>query len=231
MHIATLLYNLSKKINNKIEESSKELLLRNKKSLEESFLSKFDLIIRIKVVIIKNDIFQKIVYSKKFEKRKISTNIVRKKDIKLKLEDCCLLNNLFYIKNRIYVFNNQELRTHIIKNIYNTLFENYAKRFSIYKRVSRHYYWLKITNTIAQYVRNYYTCKRTKIYRENKQDLLKLLLISNCYWQDIMIDFITLLFVCKRYNKNYQYIIIVVDFLSKKKRFIALNSLFVETIV
>lgn len=158
--------------------------MRNKKFLEESLLfenSNTNTITRIQVAIKNDKTLQRIILFKKTKERKIFVNIVKKEKIKLEFRDYYLIDYLLYIKSRVYVLNNQELRTYIIKRIYNSLFEKHVNRVSIYERDSRYYYWLKITNSIAQYVRNYYICKRIKSYRKEKQDLLKLLSISNRY--------------------------------------------------
>ena len=86
-------------------------------------------------------------------------------------------------------------------------------------------------DTIAKYVKNCHHCKRTKHYREDKQELLKLLFISKRYFIDISIDFITSLSICERNDRRYQHIMMIMNRLSKKKRFMTLNSLKIQTII
>ena len=51
-----------------------------------------------------------------------------------------LFNRLLYINNRLYILNIFKLRTKIIRDIYNSLLEDYANRLLIYNRLSRYYY-------------------------------------------------------------------------------------------
>ena len=74
-------------------------------------------------------------------------------------------------------------------------------------------------------------CKRIKAFRKNKHELLKSLFISKRYFIDISMNFIVALLVCKRNERNYKYIMIVVNRLSKKKKFVALNFLNVKAVV
>ena len=88
-----------------------------------------------------------------------------------------------------------------------------------------------MTNTIARYVKNCHQCRKIKTYWKNKQKLLKSLFISNRCFQDISINFITSLSICKRHDKNYEHIMIIVDKLFKKKKYILLNFLKVNVVV
>ena len=88
-----------------------------------------------------------------------------------------------------------------------------------------------MTDTVARFIRNYLDYKRSKSYREEKYGLLKPLPIPERYWYDISIDFITPLPIYIRYRRNYQHILIVMDKLSKKRKYIPLNSLKVEVVV
>ena len=84
---------------------------------------------------------------------------------------------------------------------------------------------------VARYVKNCIQCKRIKTYRQNKQDLLKFLSIFERYFQDIFVDFITFLSTCTRYDRIYKHIMIVIDRLSKKKKFISLKNFDVEIVI
>ena len=62
----------------------------------------------------KNDILQRIIVAKIFDQKKIFHNLI-KNEIKLKLKNCEIYNDIFYIKKRIYVLNNVELKIKIIQ--------------------------------------------------------------------------------------------------------------------
>ena len=88
-----------------------------------------------------------------------------------------------------------------------------------------------MTALVVKYVKICHHCRRIKVYKNVKQKLLKSLFISNRYFKKIIVDFITFLFICKRNDKNYQHIIIVIDCLFKIKRFAALKSLNVDFVI
>ena len=74
-------------------------------------------------------------------------------------------------------------------------------------------------------------CKKIKHYRENKQKLFKSLSIFERYFQNISIDFEISLFKCMRNDKTYKYIMIIMNRFNKKKKFVTLYSLNVETMI
>lgn len=88
-----------------------------------------------------------------------------------------------------------------------------------------------MTDSVSRYVKSCHVCKRSKSYREGKQGLLKPLPIPEQYWTDISVDFITPLPVCKRYGRTFEHVMVIVDRLSKKKKFIAMDSMEVEAVV
>ena len=226
-------------------------VLANEKSIEESFASNFETLIDEKSIeelfveklidqsnimqqILKtyflNDVLQRVMKVKRFDHRKISIDLVRK-ELKLKLKNCEIKENLLWVKDRIYVLEKKSLYTNIIKQTHESLLESHAKRGAIYEKVNRHYYWFKMINIVAQYIKACHACKRTKIYRDDKHELLRSLSISKRYFQNISMNFIISLLVCKRYDKSYEHIMIVVNKLFKKRRFMTLDSLSVNIVV
>ena len=63
-----------------------------------------------------------------------------KNNLKLKLSNYYFHDGLLYVNNRLYVSNVLELRTKIIRGIYDFSPEGYTNRLLIYDRVSRLYY-------------------------------------------------------------------------------------------
>ena len=88
-----------------------------------------------------------------------------------------------------------------------------------------------MTDTVARFIKSCLDYKRSKNYQEGKHGLLKPLLILERYWYDISINFITPLPIYVRYGRNYQHILVVVDRLSKKRKYIPLDSLKIEAVV
>ena len=94
---------------------------------------------RIRQIYLDNEIFQYIIKIKKINFKRISTNLT-KKNVKLKLKNCEISDELFQIKNKLYVLDDEFLQITLIKYIYKLSFENYINRVVIYNRINIHYY-------------------------------------------------------------------------------------------
>ncbi len=139
-----------------------------------------------------DEIAQMVIQAKLNGLQKVPYDIT-KNHFKLELGDCQVLDNLLYVKTRLYVPPNKDntLYTSIIKEVYTSPPGRYAGQSSTHDRLSRWYYWPRMTDMVARFIRSCDIYKRSKSYREGKQGLLKPLSILDRYWTDISIDFIT----------------------------------------
>ena len=221
--LAAMIYNLS------------EAELPSDSSLphvEDTDLAHPVIIDEIRTAYTEDEIVQRIIKAKLEGLRKIPYDIT-KNHFKLELGDCKVIDDLLYVRDHLYVppSKGNTLYARIIKEVHTSLPGGHAGRSSTYDRLSRWYYWPRMTDMVARFVRSCDICKRSKSYREGKQGLLKPLPIPDRYWTDISIDFITPLPISLRHEWKYQHIMVVVDRLSKKKKFIPLESLEVEAVV
>ena len=178
-----------------------------------------------------NDIIlQRIMEAKRLGKRRVPVEVTRA-GVKLELGRCEIQDGLLLIKGRIYIPQDEEVYSALIKQVHDSTVGGHAGREITYSRIARWYYWPRMTHTVDQYVKACHLCRRTKPYREAKQGLLNPLPIPERYFQDISVDFIVGLPRCLRHGRSYEHIMVVVDRLSKKKRFVALDSLEVEAVV
>ena len=198
--------------------------------LTDDSITESDIILKVKDSYEKDDTLQRIIHAKNTGQRRIPQDLI-KEGLRLELGDCQLEDGLLYVRRRLYVPDNAELKTQIIKFIHDSPPSGHAGRAATYDRVSTHYYWPGMTSTVSRFVGNCHVCKRSKSYREGKHGLLKPLPVPDKYWEDISVDFITPLPICKRYGRDYQHVMVVVDRLTKKKKFVALDSLEVEAVV
>ena len=210
------------------EESAEE---SDEESVEESVAGVQELMRRIKRAYPDDELIQGIIQAKTSGQRKIPLELAKTHYLKLELGDCHVHEGLLYVNSRLFVPDVPELRTDVIREIHDTPPGGHAGRSSTYERLSSHYFWPRMTDSVARYVKSCYVCKRAKAYRDGKQGLLKPLPIPDRYWHDISVDFVTHLPVCKRYSRSYEHIMVVVDRLSKKKKFIPLDSLEVDAVV
>lgn len=56
------------------------------------------------------------------------------------MRNCKIHDDLLYVNNRFYVSNNSKLHIKIIKDIYNTSFDDYVNRLFINNRLFRYNY-------------------------------------------------------------------------------------------
>ena len=88
-----------------------------------------------------------------------------------------------------------------------------------------------MTDFVKLYVRSCLTCSYFKTFRQQKQELLKSLLISNRYWQDIICDFVTNLLSCRSDDRFYRHILVIIDRLFKIKKFILMNFMSIKAVI
>ena len=184
----------------------------------------------IRAAYFNDDILQGLMDAKRQGRRRTPVAATRA-GVKLELGSCEIKDDLFWVKDRVYVSQNEDVHDALIKSFHDSRVGGHAGREVTYSRIHRWYYWPKMTHTIDRYVKACLSCRRTKSYREAKKGLLNPLPIPERYFQDISVDFIVGLPKCTRRGRIYEHIMVVVDRLSKKKRFIALDSLDVEAVV
>ena len=85
----------------------------------------------------KDEIVQKMIQAKLNSLQKIPYDIT-KNHSKLKLRDCQVLDNLFYVKTRLYILSNKDnaLYTSIIQKVHISLPGGYVSRSSTYNCLS-----------------------------------------------------------------------------------------------
>jgi hypothetical protein len=174
---------------------------------------------------------QAIMKAKKDGARRLPGSLVHGKQLRLELGDCTLVDGALYVRGKVYVPDFEDLRVKVIDLTHRSLCGGHGGKHESYSKISRWYYWPNMTQDIAQYVRACTTCRRIKPYREGKQGLLHPLPIPDRYWTDISMDYITHLPPCTDNGRTYTDILVIVDRLSKKKKFIPVVDLKVDTLV
>ena len=177
----------------------------------------------------RDPILSQIMKSKRDGDRRIPGWLIRQ-GIRVELGSCRIENGLLYVGERIYVPDG-EIRTKVIRSCHDTKPNGHAGKTTTFARVNQSYYWPGMTSSVARYVAACRVCKWSTAYNEGKQGLLKPLPIPDRYWQDLTMDFIVDLPICKRYGRNFRHILVIVDRLSKTKRFIPMETMDVEEVV
>ena len=131
------------------------------------------------------------------------------------LRDCHEKNDVLYYNDRLWVLVDVFLLVDLLREIHEFSTSNHSEFNRMKNLLRRNYYWLNMRKIVRRYVRNCHECQRTKIFRNRKNDLLTLLIISLQRWIDISIDFITRLSDAHDHNV----ICTIIDKLSKKRHY------------
>jgi hypothetical protein len=137
--------------------------------------------------------------------------------IKLRLQvtdstDWKLIDGLLQYKNRLFVPDTDNLRTHLIREAHAQVSTAHPGQNKTIKILRTRYYWPKMSDNIRQYIRNCAACQRATVPRDKTPGLLQPLPIPERPWQHISMDF-------KSFppdKTGYDMIFVVVDRLSKR---------------
>jgi len=115
-----------------------------------------------------------------------------------KLKNCEILDDVLFRKDLLWVSEN--MHTKLLQEVHDqsSIFHLNNKR--IINLVQRFYYWSGHRATIRRYIRNCHACQRSKVSRDNINELHHSLSISQKRWKDIAMNFITELFLSEDYN-------------------------------
>ena len=210
-------------------ESQEAPLPASEPDRDEGPITSDQLLTKVREACANDKAIQAIVKAKQAGDRKIPPGL--RKDWHLELGDCVIKDGIIYYKGRILVPLDKELRTAIIRHHHDGPLSGHGGRKPTYLAVTRFYWWPQVTDSVKSYVRSCLACKYAKASRDPKQGLLKPLPIPDHYWQDIACDFVTSLPPCRVGGKIYRHILVVVDRLSKMKRFIPMDSLETTAVV
>ncbi len=145
-------------------------------------------------------------------KQAISENKLKLHSIELK--HCKMIDNVLFKKDLLWVSEN--MHTKLLKKMYDQSFIFHFDNWRTINLVQRFYYWSDHQATIKQYIWNCHDCQRSKTFRNSINELLHSLSISQKCWKDIVMNFITELFLLEEYN----IICIIICHLIKKHHYV-----------
>lgn len=188
------------------------------------------LVQRIRAASAEDSLMKDVVKCKAEGSRRLPVSYA-KQGIKIELSSCRTDDGLLYIHDKLYVPDDETLRAAVVSHVHDTSVGGHSGKHGTYERLSRWYYWPSCTDTVARYVKNCLVCQRSKPHREGKHGLLNPLPVADRYWNSVTVDFITPLPPSTWRGRTYNHLMVNVDRLSKKKKFIPLEDLEVETVV
>lgn len=146
----------------------------------------------------------------------------------ISLTECTEIHGHLYYRDRRYVPNFAPIRKRLLLLHHDILASGHKGRERTYEALSRSYWWPRMVEDVAKYVRNCHLCSMTKSSREKYQGVLKPLPVPEHRNKHLTMDFIVDLPASEYRGEVVRNILVVVDRLSKRKRFIPCASMTAE---
>ena len=115
-----------------------------------------------------------------------------------KLKNCKIIDDILFKKDLLWVSEN--MNTKLLQEVHDQSSISHFDNKWIINLVQRFYHWSDHRVTVRQYIRNYYACQRSKVFKDSINELYHSLSISQKRWKDIAINFISELSLSEDYN-------------------------------
>jgi len=135
---------------------------------------------------------------------------------RVRLDRCSIKDEILLYRNKLWVPRNLDLFVKLIQEVYDQFFSKHFKIHRIIDLLRRNYYWPYMRRAMKQYIRNCYSCQRSKTSRDKYNEQLILVAISTQRWTNISMNFIIGLLEFNQKNA----ICIVIDKLTRKQHYI-----------
>ena len=127
---------------------------------------------------------------------------------------------LLLYKNQWYIPKHETLRKTIMEAEHDSRIAGHFRTYKTIGKVRANFFWPKMDEHIAEYVKTSDVCQRNKTIRQKKYGLLEPIDVSMRPWNAISMDFIVGLPVSEGYTKIW----VIVDRFSKMAHFIPLTT-------
>ncbi len=134
----------------------------------------------------------------------------------IKLKKCWTQNEILYHDSQLWILFNELLQMNLIREMHDQSSVDHSDILRTVKVIKRNYYWSFIRKTINQYIWNCYICQLSKTFKNKSNDLLQSLLISEQWWQNIVMNFI----IDLSDSYNYNVILTVICKLLKERHYV-----------
>ena len=140
----------------------------------------------------------------------------------------CTVNhqNELLFHNQCWVPNSEPLCTKIIQEMHNFMMTGHSGCEVTYQLIAWQFFWPQMAMDVQWFCQNCDGCESTKVWQDQKHGLLKPLLVLNCTWSDISIDFVEKLPL----SNGQQHIMVILDWLGNGVVLIGLRRLDAETV-
>ena len=134
----------------------------------------------------------------------------------ISVAECSEKEGQLYYRGKRYVPEDSGLQLQLIKEYHDTPLAGHPGRSKTFDLLSRQYYWKTTRKQVDRYVRSCAECQRSRTGRHASFGVLRPLPVAEKPWEDISMDFVTVLPECEGYDAIW----VVVDRLSKMRHFV-----------
>jgi len=139
---------------------------------------------------------------------------------RVRLDRCSIKDGILLYRNKLWVPGNPDLLVRLIREVHDQPSSGHPGIHRTTDLLRRNYYWPYMRRAVEQYIRNCYSCQRSKAPRDKYNGQLVPVAIPTQRWTDISMDFITGLPESDQKNA----ICTVIDKLTRERHYIACTA-------
>ena len=125
-------------------------------------------------------------------------------------------NDSLWYKDRLYICKNSKLKQNILLELHTSPLGGHSGFLKTYHRVKKEFFWDGLKFDIQKFVAEFLVCQQNKVETIKTPGLLQPSSIPSQRWEDISVDFTTIL----PKSKGKSVIMVVVDRLTKYAHFV-----------
>ena len=88
----------------------------------------------------------------------------------IKLRNCRNVDDVLYMKNKLWIFKNQQVK--FFQKVHDQSTNDHFDKNRIIKFIKRFYYWFRLKGIVEKYIRNCDFCQRNKALRDKINNFL-----------------------------------------------------------
>ncbi|RYO77870.1 hypothetical protein DL764_010172 [Monosporascus ibericus] len=144
--------------------------------------------------------------------------------------DCKAVQGRIYVRDRLFVPDDDALKLQILHRSHSAAPAGHPGRFKTYDLLRRSYYWPRLSRDVATFVQGCHLCRRIKASKTSPTGFLDPLPVPFRPWNDVSVDYVGPLPPCERFGHTYEYVLVVVDRLTKMRHFAPVTDMSAKTL-
>lgn len=162
--------------------------------------------------------------------RRLPSSLVRR-GYHFSLADFEFYDGLLHVQGRVLIPQDHDIKLSILQQYHDSRLFGHPSEKTLFRLISRFYWWLGLRNDCTRYCASCYTCRRSKPNNLSVPGFLQSIPLPQRAWSDISIDLAEDLPLCVRKGRAFQHVLVVVDRLTKDRIFEPLMTKTADEIV